>query len=442
MSSSRNPFGLRLALWYAAVFTISAVTVITLAYALTARSLAARDHQILQSKVGEYAAAYARGGLRSLTSIVRSEQAVTPERLFVRVIDRGIEAVVLSNPQGWDPAHVEFETAQLGDGTLVQVGKSSEPRNDLLGRLRVTLAMLMVAIFVIALLGGWVATESAMSPIRSLTETVRQIVDTGAIKSRVPLTQPRGQEDAIDQLGVLFNAMLDRIERLVEGMRGSLDNVSHDLRTPLARLRGRAEQALSRPADLDRYRAALEECIEDTDRTLVMLDTLMDISEAESGTMALQREAVNLYDVVERAVDLYRDVADAKGVALTVIPPPDGAGEPLMVDGDRPRLEQVAANLIDNAVKFTPDGGRVDVIASRTGDVVQLSVRDTGPGIPAHEIPRVFDRLFRGDSSRAERGLGLGLSLVRAFVLAHGGTVEVESPPGQGATFVVSLPRA
>jgi signal transduction histidine kinase len=442
MSSSRNPFGLRLALWYAAVFTISAVTVITLAYALTARSLAARDHQILQSKVGEYAAAYARGGLRSLTSIVRSEQAVTPERLFVRVIDRGIEAVVLSNPQGWDPAHVEFETAQLGDGTLVQVGKSSEPRNDLLGRLRVTLAMLMVAIFVIALLGGWVATESAMSPIRSLTETVRQIVDTGAIKSRVPLTQPRGQEDAIDQLGVLFNAMLDRIERLVEGMRGSLDNVSHDLRTPLARLRGRAEQALSRPADLDRYRAALEECIEDTDRTLVMLDTLMDISEAESGTMALQREAVNLYDVVERAVDLYRDVADAKGVALTVIPPPDGAGEPLMVDGDRPRLEQVAANLIDNAVKFTPDGGRVDVIASRTGDVVQLSVRDTGPGIPAHEIPRVFDRLFRGDSSRAERGLGLGLSLVRAIVQAHGGTVEVESPPGQGATFVVSLPRA
>jgi signal transduction histidine kinase len=438
MSSSRNPFGLRLALWYAAVFTISALTIVVLAYALTARSIAARDHQILQSKVGEYAAAYARGGFVALTNVVRSEQAVTPERLFVRVIDRGIETVVLSNPQGWDPAHVEFESARLGDGTLIQVGKSNEPRNDLLARLRVSLIMLTVAIFLIALLGGWLATESAMSPIRSLTETVRQIVDTGAIKARVPLSQPRGKEDAIDQLGVLFNAMLDRIERLVEGMRGSLDNVSHDLRTPLARLRGRAEQALSRPADADQYRVALEECIEETDRTLVMLDTLMDISEAESGTMALQRQPVDLHEVVERAVDLYRDVAEAKGVALAIAP---GAPGPLTVDGDRPRLEQVAANLIDNAIKFTPAGGRINVTVSRDDAISRLTVTDTGPGIPPHELPRVWDRLFRGDFSRTERGLGLGLSLVRAIVQAHGGSVSVESAPGQGATFTVSLPN-
>jgi signal transduction histidine kinase len=440
MSSSRNPFGLRLALWYAAVFTISALTIVGLTYALTARSLAARDHQILQSKVGEYAAAYARGGFRSLTSVVRSEQAVTPERLFVRVIDRGVETVVLSNPQGWDPAHVEFETAQLGDGTLVQVGKSNEARNDLLARLRVALFMLTALIFVIALLGGWLATESAMSPIRSLTATVRKIVDTGAIRSRVPLMQPGGQEDAIDQLGVLFNAMLDRIERLVEGMRGSLDNVSHDLRTPLARLRARAEQALSRPADLEQYRAALEECIEETDRTLVMLDTLMDISEAESGTMALQRQPVDLREVVERAVDLYRDVADAKGITLTATPSPDAGAEPLIVDADRPRLEQVAANLIDNALKFTPEGGIVEARVSRGDSVARLEVRDTGTGIPAHELPRIWDRLFRGDLSRTERGLGLGLSLVRAIVEAHGGSVAVESTPGQGSTFVVALP--
>jgi signal transduction histidine kinase len=441
MSSSRNPFGLRLALWYAAVFSISSLLIVLLAYALTARSLAARDHQILQSKVGEYAAAYARGGIRALTTVVRSEQAVTPERLLVRVIDRGLETVVLSNPQGWDPAHVEFESAQLGDGALVQVGKSSEPRNELLARLRVSLVTLTAAIFVVALVGGWMATESAMSPIRNLTDTVRQIVDTGAIKARVPLTQPRGREDAIDRLGVLFNAMLDRIERLVDGMRGSLDNVSHDLRTPLARLRGRAEQALSRPPDLEQYRAALEECVEDTDHTLIMLDTLMDISEAESGTMALQRQPVDLHAVVERAVDLYRDVAEAKGVALTIVPQGDAAAAPLVVDGDRPRLEQVAANLIDNAVKFTPGGGLVEVGVAAADGGARLTVRDTGPGIPAVEIPRVFDRLYRGDLSRAQRGLGLGLSLVRAIVQAHGGHVTVESQPGDGATFTVSLPN-
>ena len=439
MSSARNPFGLRLALWYAAVFTISALTIVILAYLLTARSLAARDHQILQTKVGEYAAAYARGGFGALTEIVRSEQAVTPERLFVRVIDSGLEARLLSNPQGWDPSRIEFETARLGDGTIVQVGKSNEARSDLLARLRVALLILTALILIVAFLGGWVATETAMAPIRQLTDTVRQIVETGAIKSRVPITQPRGQEDAIDQLGVLFNAMLDRIERLVEGMRGSLDNVSHDLRTPLARLRGRAEQALSRPPDIDRYREALEGAVEDTDRTLVMLDALMDISEAESGTMALQRQPVDLHEVVERAVDLYHDVAEEKGVTLTIVP--DDEKGPLIVDGDRPRLEQVAANLIDNAVKFTPAGGRVDVQVVPAGGVARLEVRDTGPGIPAQELPRIWDRLFRGDGSRTERGLGLGLSLVRAIVEAHGGTVTADSEPGRGSRFTASFPR-
>jgi signal transduction histidine kinase len=444
MSSGRSSFGLHLALWYAVVFTVSALTIVALAYLLTARSLAARDHQILQSKVGEYAAAYARGGFRGLTSVVRSEQAVTPERLFVRVIDRGVETVVLSNPQGWDPAHIEFESAQLGDGTLVQVGKSNEPRNDLLGRLRVTMIMLTAVIFVIALVGGWIATDTAMSPIRRLTETVRQIVETGAIRSRVPLTLPRGKADAIDQLGVLFNAMLDRIERLVEGMRGSLDNVSHDLRTPLARLRGRAEQALSRPPDLEVYKAALEECIEETDRTLVMLDTLMDISEAESGTMALRREPLDLRGVVARAVELYRDVAEAKNIELIDLTGPAGQDPPapVVVHADRPRLEQVAANLIDNAVKFTPAGGRVEVRVERDDGMARVQVRDTGPGIPALELPRIWDRLYRGDLSRAERGLGLGLSLVRAIVEAHGGSVTVESAAGQGSTFTVSLPLA
>jgi signal transduction histidine kinase len=215
------------------------------------------------------------------------------------------------------------------------------------------------------------------------------------------------------------------------------------LRTPLTHLRGAAEIALAGPPDLDRYREALADCVEEADRVLVMLNTLMDISEAESGAMQLRREPVRLEEVVGRAVDLYRDVAEAKGVTLSPgKPDPTTVDDDIIVIGDRTRLEQVAANLIDNAVKYTPAGGRVDVTVGREAGQVVLSVRDTGVGIRPDELPRIWDRLFRGDASRSERGLGLGLSLVRAIVEAHDGMVEVQSEPGKGSTFTVRLPQS
>jgi signal transduction histidine kinase len=433
MSSARSAFGLRIALWYATLFVLGSIAIVSLTYYLTASSLAQRDRQIIQGKLGDYATAYARGGVGLLNATVRAEQSVAPERLFVRVVDRGVESVVLSNPEGWDPSRLEIASARLEDGTLVQVGKSTEAREDLLARFRAALGLVTLLVIGVALTGGWLATQSAVSPIRQLTATVRRIIRTGRTDARVPTTEDT-DGDAIDELTVLFNAMLDKIEGLVTAMRGALDNVSHDLRTPLTRLRGTAELALAGEPDLDRYREALADCVEETDRVLVMLNALMDISEAESGAMPLARESVALTAIVDRAVDLYKDVAESKGVALTV------HAEPVTVTADRTRLEQVAANLIDNAVKYTPRDGRVDVTVASDGDRAVLRVSDTGPGIPADELPRIWDRLFRGDTSRTERGLGLGLSLVKAIVEAHGGTVGVTSEPGKGSTFEVRLP--
>src|SRR5437667_12479189 len=308
-------FGLRIALWYATLFVVGAMVIVLLTYYLTAISLAQRDQQILQSKLAEYAAAYARGGINVLAATVRAEQQAAPERLFVRVVDRGVEAVVLSSPNGWDPSLLETASVRLANGTLVQVGKSSEPREDLLARFRAALGIVTLLIVVTALSGGWLVTQSAMAPIRQLTRAVRRIIRTGRTDTRVPLS---GTGDALDQLTTLFNTMLDRIERLVTAMHGALDNVSHDLRTPLTRLRGAAEMALAAPPDPDRYREALADTIEEAERVLVMLPTLMDISEAESGTMQLRRETVRLSEIVERAVDMYRDVADAKDITLSV----------------------------------------------------------------------------------------------------------------------------
>ena len=426
-------FGLRLAVWYAALFVASSFTIVLITYYLTSASLAQRDHEIMQSKLGEYATVYARGGLRALTATIDVEQRTSRERIFVRVLAGGSEAVVTSNAEGWDPARLEVEAVSLLDGTIVQVGRSTESRAEILGRFRASLGLVTLSIILIALSGGWLLTESALQPIHRLTTAVRRIIDTGRTDERVP---PGPDRDAINELTMLFNAMLDRIEALVRGMRGALDNVSHDLRTPLTHLRGTAELALASPPDSTRDREALADCVEETDRVLVMLNTLMDISEAESGAMLLRREACDLRDIVMRALDLYHEVADAKGVQLDA-----EAAEPVPVFADPVRIQQVAANLIDNAVKYTPPGGRVTVHAEAVGGRAVLRVRDSGQGIPASELPRIWDRLFRGDRSRHERGLGLGLSLVKAVVHAHGGTVDVSSRMGEGSTFTVTLPR-
>jgi signal transduction histidine kinase len=461
-SSPSSPFartfGLRLGLWYAAVFLVASFAVMLLTYRLTAASLEERDRQLIQGKLAAYAAAYERGGIRNLTDTIIAEQQTAPERLFVRVLAQGAQTTVVSMPDAWsrfdldrltapvapdaegwtfapsreDRAVLEIGWLRLSDGTLVQVGRSTEEREDLLTRFRTVLGIVTLAIVAVALGGGLLVTRSALQPLRRLTEAVRQIVVTGRTETRVPRAHTG---DAIDELTALFNAMLDRIERLLSGMRGALDNVSHDLRTPMTRLRGVAEMALAGPDDLHAYRDALADCIEASDRVLVMLDALMDISEAESGTLQLKLERVRVDDGIRQVVDLYRDVADAKQVALEGQPSPD-----LDLDVDPTRFQQVLANLVDNAVKYTPSGGRVEISAISEGDSAVVRVADTGIGISADELPHIWDRLFRGDKSRAERGLGLGLSLVKAIVQAHGGTVEADSAPGRGSTFTVRIP--
>ncbi len=449
--------GLRLSVWYAAVFTLSTLVLVSLTYALFSSSLAQRDHDIIRATLREYASRYELGGLLALQRAVELEQRTgSEEQLYVRVVGPDADALFVTSPQAWDSyavedvdrgatlsgalshdrrAVLELASARLSDGTILQVGKTNEIRLALLRKFQVVVGLVSIVTLVVGVGGGLVLTRSTLQPIYDLIEVVQGIIRTGRTDARVPARDAPG--DAVDELSALFNTMLDRINGLIAAMGESIDNVAHDLRTPIARLRGIAERALQvtdSPQEKDAQREALADCLEEADRILSILNTLMDISEAEAGVLQLRREPVALRALLAEVVELYEDVADAKQVTVTVEP-----GEDLVVSGARDRLRQVFANLLDNAIKYTPKGGQVGIsIASEDGSAV-VTVTDSGVGIAAEHLPRIWERLYRADPSRSERGLGLGLSLVKAYVAAHGGQVEAHSAPGRGSTFVVRL---
>jgi signal transduction histidine kinase len=454
----RRAVGFRLAWWYAVIFTVSALALVGVTYLLLGLALRQYDRELVQTTLVQLASAYARGGVDELArEIQRTQASGRSGPLLVRTVGWRQDVIYLSAPQDWDEIDLsrlstpelngqqqwatldtgnggvilEVVSARLGDGTLFQVGRSTERRGEILRRFRRVLLINVAFIMLIGLAGGALFTWSALQPVRALADTVRGILRTGRTNARVPIEEP---DDALSDLSVLVNAMLDRIDSVVSGMRGALDNVAHDLRTPMTRLRNIAEAALQ-SNDPETLREALADMLEECEQIVAMLNTLMDISEAETGTMALRVEPVDLRELVNQTVDLYEDVAEERGVRLRASVP-----EGLSVGVDRIRMRQALANLVDNAVKYTDAGGQVEVTAERNDEATKISVADTGIGIPAEELQHVWSRLYRGDKSRSSRGLGLGLSLVKAIVEAHRGRVSVTSTPAEGSRFEIHLP--
>jgi len=450
---------LRLSLGYAAIFTCSALVLFVLIYALLGAAINQKDHDLVESRLREYQAIYQSGGVPALKDwINRVGEAQRQQTFFVRVAKADQSVLFMVLPADWlrtdlqrigNPTNTNAESwlriprdqnvdltvasTRLPDGTWLQVGRSSDSRGQFLGKFRIVFGMVIAPVILLAFLGGVWMTNRTTRPLRQIVQAVRSIIRTGKLDVRVPASTTTGE---LDDLVALFNRMLAGNENLIHALRGSLDNVAHDLRTPLARLRVMLEESLRNESDLTTARQAIASALEETDRVQVIIRTLMDVTSAETGMMKLDLTPTDLGSLIDDVMELYEDVAAEKEITVEK---KFGAG--FQANVDAARIRQVFANLLDNALKYTPRGGKITISAQRENGETSVCFQDNGMGIAENDLPHIWDRLYRGDKSRSEHGLGLGLSLVKAIVEAHNGRVEVKSAPHVGSEFRVFLPR-
>ena len=428
--SPRSPFRsitFRLNAWYAGILVVGLAILGALALYEIRRAVFQSDEVVVHERLERHSEVLGRVGLPKFEEAVESATELEGEHDPVRVKDRAGHTLYQHGVV--EDAAVRVSTSVTRDLNL-EIASAANPWRRIGRPVTSVVLSVLIGCLLIGIAGGVILTRRALRPVAALASTARTVIQSGDLSRRVEV---HGAGE-LDELASLVNRMLESNQALVRSMREALDNVAHDLRTPLTRLRGIAEVAL-RADDPAQAPEALADCIEESDRALVMLRTLMDISEAEAGIMKLNIGPVELRALARETVDLYEQVADDAGVAIVLLP-----GDTVTVSADGTRIRQALANLTDNAVKYTPRGGRVEIGVSADAGEAQIRVRDTGRGIPAEAIGRIWERLFRVDPSRAERGLGLGLSLVKAIAVAHHGRVAVESAPGRGSTFLLGLP--
>lgn len=457
LRNAKKALWFRLTLWYSTLFFLSSLLLFVVIYYFLSATLLKQNRDAILSEVNEVSVGYMASGMPALEKemeIIRKSRKKQP--YFIRVAGAGNNTLEIFFPYQWtefdlktlegitphqgkwtriparDEEHfLEVYSTRLPDGNWLQVGLSTEDRQKVLDRFREIFSSVTVLMVLIGFTTGILLALRALKPIQKMILTV-QSVALGEMGSRVPRT---GAGDELDDLARLFNEMLEKIETLINAMKCSLDNVAHDLRTPLTRLRNKAEQALQVRGDEERHREAFAGCIEETERILRILNTLMDITEAESGIMRLDKRRTNITALLQDIVEFYLYVAEESDLSMS-----QHIEEGLYALADPDRTGQALANLLDNAVKYTPPGGRISIEAMEQAKEIVVCIKDNGVGIPPDALPRIWDRLYRADPSRSKPGLGLGLTLVKAIIEAHGGRIDVRSEPEKGAAFTIYLP--
>jgi signal transduction histidine kinase len=324
---------------------------------------------------------------------------------------------------------------QLSGGFRLLVGRDLEERVRMRNIITAAARGSVALVIVLGLAGGFFVTRRVLKRFDAVTEKTQQIM-AGDLSGRLPVT---GIGDELDRLALNLNAMLERIEALMRGLKEVSDNIAHDLKTPLTRLRNRSEAALRTAKSEADYREALESMLDESDGLIRTFDALLMIARAESGQARDNMIVFDAGDVVRGVCELYEPLAEEKGLAVKVDTP-----QPAMIKGNRELLSQAIANLVDNAIKYaTPAQGvaaEIVLAARQEGEDVLLTVADRGPGIAEAERARAIERFVRLPQNMAEPGSGLGLSLAAAVAVLHGGELKLEDN-APGLKVVIALPR-
>jgi signal transduction histidine kinase len=454
----------RIVLVYVLLFALSVAALLAFTYWNTRRTLDAQTDQIIEAEITGLAEQYTHLGVRGLVEAVRARSLHGGQALYLvsdtqhHYITGNLNAwPQLSEAQG--SQFVEFDYERPVDGKLetrrargrmfalsgdfvLLVAQDVHERYLTTRMFTTTLPWTVGLILLLGLAGGALMSRNMLRRLDAINRTSGEIIK-GDLTRRVPLA---GSGDEFDLLAENLNRMLDRIERLMKGLREVTDSVAHDLRTPLSRLRNRLEESAARltaSGGNGPMASEIERAIAETDQLIGTFNALLLIAETDAGTTRAAMTALDLGEVAADVVELYEPLAEERRVKLVLLPPGD-VTVPRNVEGNRSLIAQALANLVDNAIKYTPEGGavRIRIAAAETG--VDLSVADSGPGIPAEDRMRVVERFVRLEASRNSPGTGLGLSLVAAVAHFHNAELVLQDSDvsATGLKAVLRFPRA
>lgn len=453
----------KLTLAYSLVLVLSSTVIFSFLYFQISKAFEKQEREFLGEKLEEFYQRVEYGGPEELKSYFNHiPDYYRDPALLVALVSPQEEILFLHEPLPTFAGNIEHLKSEVnnqtnqnfsfvmgrtdGEGSILIVGRTLKDNSRLvLARNQTGLATqmktlkriywwLLIPVAVIGFLGGLFLSNKTLSPVRELLTSMKK-VEGGSLSTRVPIGTG---DDELEELKLLSNKMLDKIESLVNGLKEAFDHLAHDIRTPVTRLRGRAEIALNSDGDVETYREALQSCYENSDKILNFLQVLTDITEAENRSRKLKLEKKYISELVKEVMNLYEMAFEEKDIqVIQRLDSHDWA----MVDARL--ISRVVANLLDNAYKYTPSGGQVTIETINQTENVILRVTDTGPGISAEEQSLVWQKLYRSDKSRSEYGMGLGLTFVKAVVEAHDGRVSVRSPikDGHGTEFEILLQK-